>query len=259
MRRLAILFCLLTAALLGASACAPPGTTPAEAPSAGPASAPMWTTYAAEVSEVEAGPGVKAVTVHVEAPTGPDCFRNVRIGRDEEENGVIFANIVEDLAPSAAVGTCPAGQPDEVKLTSQQPIGTRPLSLNQKAWALTNGIYTRCDDNKGCNPPKDRCDPTWTRAAVRALDVSSHSQGTVESCDGSWLVMTVPDDPNLCGADARDGCDATTTTRRYFMRNEPSGWATITRTTSGGCDAVLKAAPTFPRKLCADLKPTGRG
>jgi hypothetical protein len=263
MRRLAGLFCLLTAALLGASACAPPGTTPAGAPSAGATSAsksaPTWTTYAAEVSEVKAGPGAKAVTIHVQAPTGPDCFRNVRIGRDEEENGVIFADIVEDLAPSAAIGDCPADQPAEVKLTSQQPIGTRPLSLNQKAWALTNGTYSRCADNTGCNPPKDHCDPTWTRAAVRALDVSSHSQGTVESCDGSWLVMTVPDDPAECGIEARANCDATTTTRRYFLRNEPSGWATIARTSSGGCDAVLKAAPTFPRKLCTDLKPTGRG
>jgi hypothetical protein len=262
MRRIAVLMCLLTVAVPGAGACAAPGTTQAgtwTTPDDTPSAAATWAMYAAEVSGVKAGPGAKPVTVQVEAPTGPDCFRNVRVSNPEEENGVIFADIVEDLAPSAAIGDCPAGQPSEVKLTSQEPIGNRPLSLNHEAWALKNGTYSRCDDNKGCNPPKDHCDPTWTRAAVRALDVSSHSQGTVEACDGSWLVMTVPDDPALCGAEARAGCDATTTVRRYFLKNEPSGWATVARTTSGGCDAVLKAAPTFPHKLCTDLKPTGRG
>jgi hypothetical protein len=40
------------------------------------------------------------------------------------------------------------------------------------------------------------------------------------------------------------------------MRWTPTGWGTLVRTTGGGCDAVLKAAPTFPRNLCSAAKRT---
>jgi hypothetical protein len=70
--------------------------------------------------------------------------------------------------------------------------------------------------------------------------------------------MTVPDDPAACGAEVRPGCAVNTAVRRYFLQNEPAGWLIVARTTSGGCDAVLKAAPGFPRKLCAGLAPTSR-
>jgi hypothetical protein len=252
MRRIVAVVCLLTATVLGLAACADPATRPAGTAS----TSATWKTFVAEVSGVTPGPGDNAVTVHVESPTGPDCWRNVRVGRTTEENGVIFASIEEDLAPLAAIGTCPTASPAEVELTSKEPIGNRVISLDQKSWTLKNGAYSRCDENKGCNPPKDHCDPTWIRAAVRGLDVSSHSQGTVESCDGNWLVMTVPDDPAVCGVSSRTGCEGNSSVRRYFLRNEPDGWATVVRTSEGGCDAVLKAAPAFPRKRCSDLKPT---
>jgi hypothetical protein len=255
MRRIAGSLCLLTAAVLGVASCADPGTRPGVSPSA----SATWVTYEAEVSGVTPGPGAEAVTIHVKALAGRDgCSRNVRVGYHEEENGVIFANIEQDSADSATVGACPTFEPAEVTLTSKEAIGNRPLTLNQQAWALKNGTYTRCDENLGCDPPTDRCDPTWTRAAVRGMDVSRHSQGTVEACDGNWLIMTVPDDPAACGAEARPGCEVNTAVRRYFLQNKPAGWSIITQTTSGGCDVVLTAAPTFPRKLCADLKPTGR-
>ncbi|MET8084944.1 hypothetical protein [Micromonospora sp. NPDC005237] len=256
MRRLAIVLCLLTAVVPGVAACAAPQTRPGDA---APSASAAWGTYQAEVSGVTPGPGVRAVTVQVKALAGGDgCSRNVRVDNQTEENGVIFADIVQDSAGSAIVGACPTFEPAEVTLTSEEPIGDRPLSLNQKTWALKNGAYSRCDENLGCNPPKDRCDPTWTRAAVRGMDVSRHSQGHVEACDGTWLVMTVADDPTSCGAEPRPGCEVNTAVRRYFLRNEPAGWSTVARTTSGGCDVVRKAAPAFPRKLCVDLKPTVR-
>ncbi|MEU8168308.1 hypothetical protein AB0B97_17615 [Micromonospora sp. NPDC049004] len=256
MRRLTTVLCLLTAVLPGVAACATPQTRPG---AAAPSASAAWSTYQAEVSGVTPGPGARAVTVQVEALAGGDgCSRNVRVDNQTEENGVIFADIVQDSAGSAIVGACPTFEPAEVTLTSTEPIGDRALSLNQKTWALKNGAYSRCDENLGCNPPKDRCDPTWTRAAVRGMDVSRHSQGHVEACDGKWLVMTVPDDPASCGVEPRPGCEVNTAVRRYFLRNEPAGWSIIARTTSGGCDAVRKAAITFPRELCANLKPTAR-
>jgi hypothetical protein len=247
--------CLLTAVVLGVASCADPGTRRGVSPSA----SATWVTDQAEVSGVTPGPGAAAVTIHVKVLAGRDgCSRNVRVTNQDEENGVVYANLVQDLAESGIVGACPTYEPAEVILTSKEPIGNRPLSLNQQAWALKNGDYTRCDENLGCNPPTDRCDPTWTRAAVRGMDVSRHSQGSVEACDGNWLIMTVPDDPTACGAEARPGCEVNTAVRRYFLQNKPAGWSIIVQTTLGGCDAVLKAAPTFPRKLCADLKPTSR-
>ncbi|MGC4852519.1 hypothetical protein ACLQ24_03795 [Micromonospora sp. DT4] len=217
----------------------------------------MWGTYEAEVSGVIPGLDDRSVSVQVKALAGGDnCSRNVQIGNHTEENGVIFATIVQESAEADTVGACPTFAPAEVTLTSAEPIGNRPLSLNQKTWALKNGTYTRCDDNLGCNPPTDRCDPTWTRAAVRGMDVSRHSQGHVEACDGNWLIMTVADDPASCGVEPRPGCEVNTAVRRYFLRNERAGWSIVARTTSGGCAAIRKVASTFPRKLCTNLKPT---
>ncbi|MGV9215926.1 hypothetical protein ACTFTM_29085 [Micromonospora sp. RB23] len=246
MRRLAILLTLLTAVVPATTACA---SKPR----------PVWGSYEAEVSGVTPGPGAQTVTVHVKALAGrDDCSRNVRVGYHTEENGVVFATVVQDSAGSATVGACPTFTPAEVTLTSAEPIGDRPLSLNQKTWALKDGVYSPCDETLGCRPPEDRCDPIWTRAAVQGMDVSRHSPGHVEACDGKWLVMTVADDPAACGVEPRPGCEVNTSVRRYFLRNEPAGWSTVARTTSGGCNAIRKAAPAFPRKLCANLKPTDR-
>src|SRR5438105_3381125 len=93
MRRVAAGVCALIAAGLGVAACADRGTRPGGTLSASGA----WVTYEAEVSGVTSGPGAEAVTVHVKALAGRDgCSRNVRVGYHEEENGVIFANIVQD-------------------------------------------------------------------------------------------------------------------------------------------------------------------
>jgi hypothetical protein len=246
--------CLLAAAVLGLVACAGPGARPETS-----ASASDWGTFQADVTGVTPGPGAQTVTLHVNALAGRDgCSRNVRIGYRAEENGVIYANIVQDSAAAEQRGGCPTFAPTEVRLSSTKPIGDRPLSLNQQLWGLRNGTYARCDENLGCHPPADRCDPTWTRAAVRGMDVSRHSQGTVEACDGNWLIMTVPDDPVACGAEARAGCEVNTAVRRYFLRNAPAGWSVVAQTTSGGCDVVRKAVPAFPRKLCTGLEPTSR-
>ncbi|MEU7875121.1 hypothetical protein [Dactylosporangium sp. NPDC049140] len=251
MRHIAL---LLVPVLLGACAAPGPATPPPD-----PSASATWTTYQAEVSGVTPGPGDSTVTVEVRALAGREgCSRDVRVTNQQEENGVIFASIVQDSAESATFGACPTFTPVRVTITAKEPIGRRPLTLNEQAWALRGGAYTRCSEDLGCDPPADRCDPVWTRAAVRGLDVSRHSQGSVEACDGTWLVMTVPDDPAACGAEPRPGCTVDTAVRRYFLHNEPAGWTVVAQTTTGGCDAVLRAEPSFPRRLCTDLKPTGR-
>lgn len=251
MPRFATGLCAATVVMFAMAACAGTGTNPQSTPSA----SGTETSFAAEVSGVTPGPGAKAVTVHVKPITGNGCAGAIRVGYHTEESGIIHANIEQDWSTASG---CSASPQRQVTLTSKEPIGNRPLTLNQKAWALKNGTYETCDEQLGCNPPKDRCDSVWTRAVVSGMDVSRHSQGTVESCDGKWLIMTVPDDPTACGAEVRAGCEVNTGIKRYFLQNAPAGWALLTQTTSGGCADVLKVAPKFPRKLCSGLEPTGR-
>ncbi|MFB9414258.1 hypothetical protein [Dactylosporangium matsuzakiense] len=252
---------LVLVAVLGVAGCAAPGSGIGEhGPGrVGADPSPSWSTGQAEVGAVRPGPGANSVTVQVQALAGrEDCSRDVRVTNLEEEREVIFASLVQDSYWSGIVGACPTSTTVEVTITSPRPIGQRQLTINQQAWMLRDGRYNRCSENLGCDPPADRCDPTWTQAAVRGLDVSRHSTGTVEHCDGTWLVMTVPDDPAACGAEARAGCSVDTAVWRYFLRSEPAGWVVVARTGAGGCDDVLKAAPAFPRQLCAGLQPTGR-
>src|SRR2546421_10037452 len=97
MRHIAAGLCVLTATVLGVTACAAPGTVAGGTPSA----SASWMTYEAEVSGVAPGPGAQVVTVQVKALAGRDgCSRNVRVTYQDEENGVIFANIVQDSAES---------------------------------------------------------------------------------------------------------------------------------------------------------------
>ncbi len=250
MRRIVIGLCLLAAVALGAG-CAGPGTRPGDPSSR----AATWGNFALQVSGVASGPGPRAVTVTVRPPTG--CWRNLAVTNTTEENGTIFASVAADVLEPVPRTGCPSSAgTTTTTLTSKQPIGNRPLVLNQQAWALRDGTYRTCDENLGCHPPADHCDPVWVRGTVRGLDVSRHSQGDVSSCDAHWLVMTVPDEPSACGAEARPGCTSTTTVRRYFLRWTGTGWLVVVATTGGGCDAVLKAAPAFPRKLCAGAAPT---
>jgi hypothetical protein len=245
MRRVVLAVCLVvvTAAAAG---CADPGTRPGGSPT----TAATWGNFELEVAGVTSGPGARSVTITVRAPTG--CRRNLAVTNTTEENGNVFANVVGDVLDPPPPAGCPSPDgPTTTTLTAKQAIGNRPLVLNQQAWALRNGTYRTCDQNLGCHPPADHCDPVWVRAAVRGLDVSRHSQGDVAGCDAHWLVMTVPDDPAACGAEARPGCTSTTAVRRYFLSWTGTGWEVVATTTDGGCTAVLKAAPAFPRKLCS--------
>ncbi|GAA0451652.1 hypothetical protein [Actinoplanes campanulatus] len=253
MRRIVSGLCLLAVALTG---CARPGASPQEAPSGTPA---QWSTYAATVTGVTSGPGARTVTVHVAAPAGPDgCSRNVRVAGTQEENGTVFVSVTMESMLSSVHGACPGTTPAAVTVTSATPFGTRVVTVNQQPWALHGGVYQQCDTELGCHPSGDHCDATWTRAAVRGLDVSRHSQGTVESCDANWLVMTVPDDPAACGAEVRPGCEVNTAIRRYFLRAAGDGWSLVARTEAAGCAAIRAADASFPRARCADLPAPGR-
>ncbi|GGN35916.1 hypothetical protein FHR83_006262 [Actinoplanes campanulatus] len=253
MRRIVSGLCLLAVALAG---CARPGTGPQDTPSSTPA---QWSTHAADVTGVAPGPGSRAVTVRVAALTGPDgCSRNVRVARTEEENGTVFVSVTEESMLSSVHGVCPGSTPVSVTVTSATAFGSRVVTVNQQPWVLRGGVYQRCDPELGCNPPGDHCDATWTRAAVRGLDVSRHSQGSVESCDADWLVMTVPDDPAACGAEVRPGCEVNTAVRRYFLRAGATGWSLVARTGTAGCAAIRKADASFPTARCADLPAPGR-
>jgi hypothetical protein len=215
-----------------------------------------WGAYQADVTGVRASDDPRTLLLDVAVLAGADgCSRDPRVGYYTEENNLIHASVVQDSRRAGMVGGCPTHATAVVKLTSPKPISGRRVVLNQEVWKPAGGSYERCDKTFGCDPMlADHCDPDWVHVAVDGLDVSRHSTGHVEGCDGSWLVMTVPDDPVPCGAEARSGCEPTVNVRRYFMRwVERSGWSTIATSTKAGCDTIATTEPRFPRKLCAGL------
>lgn len=255
MRRLALaLLCL--AALLS---CAAPGhvPTPGDGPPSGDSTeGTTWGTFQADVTAVRLSDDPRSLVLTVALLADADgCSRNPRVTYFVEENNRIYANVVQDSRLSGVVGACPTHTPDEVRLTAPGPIAGRLVVLNQEPWKRDGAEYHRCDPTFGCDPmPTDHCDPAWISVTVRGLDVSRHSVGSPEGCDGTWLVMTVPFDPMPCGAEARPGCEPTVNVRRYFLRwAGHRGWATIAGSTEAGCGRVHAVEPAFPRKLCADL------
>ena len=240
------LLCVLTVAVLGMAGCASSSPKPeSKAP-------PAAITVPDQVSGVSAGPGAEKVTVSVTAQTGAaGCSENARLDGREETSKVVYATVVQDIAGTG----CPSFKPEKIVLTVSKPLGNRLLSINQQVWVKRNGAYALCGSGKNCEVPPGHCDPDRAQDVVAHMDVSRHSRGDVESCDGTWMVMTVPDDPAACGVGGRPGCQSNAHVRRYFLRYQGDGWATVARTTAGGCDDVLKAAPAFPRSVCAGLAP----
>ena len=249
MRRFATaLLCL--AALVS---CAKPGDAPVQA---APVADTGWSTYQADVTAVRVSADSRSLVLTVALLGDAEgCSRDPRITYFTEENNRIYANVVQDSRLSGVPGACPTHTPAEVTLTAPGPIADRIVVLNQEPWKPHGAEYSRCDATFGCDPmPADHCDSAWVSVAVRGMDVSRHSTGSVEDCDGSWLVMTVPFDPVPCGVEARPGCDASVNVRRYFLRwAGASGWATIATSAEAGCGRVHTTEPAFPGKLCAHL------
>ncbi|MBU2666789.1 hypothetical protein KOI35_25085 [Actinoplanes bogorensis] len=252
----------LTAVLLVfglVAGCASPGmrpvgdgaarTTPPPPPTPTVAKAPVQL----DVTAVHRTKDPKTVLLTVSRLAGAEgCSSNPQIGYHTAENNMIYANVVQDSPRSDEVGVCVGHTPGEVRLTWADPIGDRVLVLNQEAWRpLGDYAYEKCSKTLGCDPPpSDHCDPFWVQVTVQAMDVSRHSTGHQEACAEPWMVMTVPDDPAVCGAEPRDGCDATTNTWRYFLKWNNAGWQTLARGAGAGCAGAPKE---FPRKLCVGL------
>ncbi|MFF5173819.1 hypothetical protein ACFY3U_14405 [Micromonospora sp. NPDC000089] len=248
--------CRLAAALLFLAAlagCAEPGSIPESAISTGQ---PEWTTSQAEVTGVRVAADPRSLVLTLALPGGADgCSRGPRVTTVTEENGRIYANVVHESRLTQVVGACPTHTPGEVTLTVPGPVGGRTLVLNQEPWKRTGDTYGRCDATFGCDPmPADHCDPAWISVAVGHMDVSRHSTGSVEGCDGRWLVMTVPFDPVPCGVEARPSCAPTVDVRRYFLRwRGGDGWVTVAGSTQVGCGTIRTVEPAFPAALCARL------
>jgi hypothetical protein len=219
---------------------------------------PRWGTYQADVMGVRKGPDERTLLIDVQVAGGhPDCSRNPQVTQYTEENGLIYANVVYESARADMDGGCPDRETAVATLTAPQPIGDRRVVLNQQIWALNpvGDGYRRCHEQLGCTPPADPCDPVWTRYAKDRMDVPRHSYYNVESCGGGWLVMTVDANSAACGAAPRPGCSAPPDTTRYFLRFD-SEWRIVAGSRTGGCDAVLKVDPSFPRERCEGLPPT---
>jgi hypothetical protein len=244
---------LLAADDSGAASPSPTGPGAVSPSPSDPGDGGRWVTYQADVTAVSLGGDPRSLQLTVSLLAGGDgCSRDPRVTYLTEENNLVYANVVQDSNDAAQ---CPARTPGDVTLTAAGPINGRTVVLNGEPWKRDGDGYHRCDPTFGCDPmPADHCDPAWIQVAVAAMDVSRHSTATVEGCDGSWLVMTVPFDPVPCGAEPRPGCVPVVSARRYFLTwVDTTGWRTIAGSVDAGCGTVLAVEPDFPSVLCRDL------
>ena len=213
-----------------------------------------------EVSAVKAvrrGPTPNTLLIDAEVPSGgDDCARNLRAEVfDQVPGSTIFVHVLFDSVKSQVYGACPTTTVATVTLTMPDPIGDRPLTIDERAWAPDGAGYRQCPEYLGCDPPPDHCAQQWILQVRYGLDAPQHSGIRLEHCDQNWLVMTVDVNTAACGAGGRPGCSAPPNVSRYYLRFN-SGWQVIVVTTTGGCAAVMARAPDFPADLCRALEPT---
>jgi hypothetical protein len=245
--------------ILGA-ACAQPvapqgGPTPAGTARSTPqASVNTDAVFQAPVTGVRAGPDPNSVLIQVTYPTDTGtCYGPPQVTALEEEDAVVFANVVMSPTGAASSGSCPAQ--GSATLTATAPIGTRAVSLNQELWRRTGDGYARCDPDLGCSPPADHCAMAWTLKAFNGLDVPRHAARDIEYCDQQWLVMTVNVNAAACGAGGRPGCSAPPNVSRYVFRFT-GAWKLVTQSSTAGCARILAVAPDFPQDACKSLPAT---
>jgi hypothetical protein len=250
-RRALHVFAIAALAAVGL-ACGRPANLSAPAPGSSPGSFMV-----SGVQSVRRGPTPNTVLIDVAVPSGgEDCVRNLRADVfDQVPGSTIFVHVLFDSANVQTYGVCPTTAIATVTLTMPDPIGDRPLAIDERVWTPDGTGYRQCDVNLGCNPPADHCAQQWIQQARSGLDVPQHGFTKAEHCDQSWLILTVDANTAVCGAGGRPGCSAPPNVTRYFLRFD-NGWRYIISTTTGGCAAVKAKAADFPEGLCRALEPT---
>ncbi|KQY63968.1 MULTISPECIES: hypothetical protein [unclassified Nocardioides] len=216
-------------------------------------------TYAADITALtQSGPG--RVTVTLDLPAGaPGCARHPKATVEAEKHAVFLTATFQSLAATLDYDAhaCPKMQPHELSVDIPELDGRTLVTDNSVEWKPGNGpSYVRCDDQVGCYPPNDRCDPAWTGTLLQGVEIPPEQQVDVLACEGSWMVAEV--DAVMTGCQSVDGstppagCVGKGTHTRFFAHFTGERWNAVATGTAAGC-ADVASVPSFPRTLCRAL------
>lgn len=252
-----VLSSLLLLASCGTRTADDPATTPASrttAPDEG-----SRTDLGAEVTAVDRAPEGLRLTIRTDYATDGYCVTNPH-ARTQRENGVVHVTAYQDHGDPDDPG-CLAKPTDtfELRVPDLQPkdlVATGPGGT----WRPTGtAAYARCSEELGCYPPKDPCDPAWTRLVTTGAELPPEKDVDVLACADGWMVADV--DAVSTGCHSVDGstppaaCAGTGVHARWYARwlGPARGWNVVASGTSGCADVV--SVPEFPQALCTGLPP----
>jgi hypothetical protein len=227
-----LLFWLVLALNIPYQSTATPETTPVTTPAPSPVLAPP-AERSAWVTDIRPGPDDHSAVLHVNLPTcAVEPHAQVTETTDRIDAGVLFRTKDGPGCEQA---------PADFPLKTTAPIGKRPVIVNAgEAWGLASGGWKNCDQNLGCAPPADHCDPAWVAQAE--FSAEAEFPGTTRACDQNWLIHDLQ----------RHSGQAA---NRVAYRWAGNGWASFASAKGGGCGEILAVDPTFPTALCQNLTP----
>ena len=250
----AVLLCVALLAACGSrtSAGSDPGGTPNNVAGSPEGSRAK---FGAEVLAVEKAPDGLRLTIRTDYDTDASCVTNPA-ATTVRENDVVYVTATQDEGdpddpgclekPSASfVVRVPAMQPKDVVSTGMGP-----------AWRPTaTTSYARCSEALGCYPPKDHCDPIWTRLVTNGSELPPEKRVDVLACANGWMIADV--DAVITGCQSVDGstppsgCADSGVHARWYAHFVDNSWNVVASGPNGCADVA--DVPDFPRELCTGL------
>lgn len=203
----------------------------------------------------------RTLTLTARVPDGKNpCVRALKAVLTASERNILWVQITYSSPSGDRSSGCTGERTASTRLRLPKPLGSQKLIVDHDTQFTADGAELpalRLCGQLGCHPPATGCTSSSYDQALIAADAPEHTYLNADHCDGKWLVLdfswrTGP----VCGdtTASPSGC-ASRLGDRWFFRAKPAGWAPITASAAGGCEAVQRAEPAFPTALCATLAP----
>jgi hypothetical protein len=203
----------------------------------------------------------RTLTLTAQVPDGKNpCVRALKAVLTASERNILWVQITYSSPSGDRNSGCTGERTASTRLRLPKPLGSQKLIVDHDTQFTADGAELpalRLCGQLGCHPPATGCTSSSYDQALIAADAPEHTYLNADHCDGKWLVLdfswrTGP----VCGdtTASPSGC-ASRLGDRWFFRAKPAGWAPITASAAGGCEAVQRAEPAFPTALCATLAP----
>ncbi|MFJ9627887.1 hypothetical protein ACIRU8_09360 [Streptomyces sp. NPDC101175] len=254
-------FCALAVLLLGGCGTRVAGATNGTNGTTPTGPVPWTTMEPSAVTAAQLAADQRTLTLTARVPHGKHpCVRALKAALAAAEQNTFWVQITYSSPSGDRRSGCTGEATASTRIVLPEPLGDQKLIVDHDTQFTTDGAKLpalRLCGELGCHPPATGCTVSSYEQAMIAADAPEHSYRDAERCDGKWLVIdfswrTGP----VCGDTTAtpSGC-ASRLGDRVFFRAEPAGWKTITSSSAGGCTAVHRAEPAFPKALCATLPP----